>query len=481
MSDALKSSGIRTVVIEVPLAYDLPTFYSSATPMEIGLALSLGAEAYETLEGKAVALARSETHAGAVASVTADFTRQMEELQKETALQVARLKQEKLRTEETCSAVQARLSAIEAQASLSRAIVQKETKESYTDIIGAKDQQIATLQQTLDRHLEGMSGKMEALQHSITKTFSSSKEKGTYGENLIEAMLKKAFDCDIQIVSKDSQSADIRMVRGPSLEYLWECKNYTRQITTEEVEKFRRDMRIHTEVSGGFLVSLRTGIVGKNRGGDIDIEFLEDGRFIVYIGNLMAREDIVFYLQTLRPLLQVVEALSAPSKTESDIVRTLESKSALITNLLRGHAVSISKHKNSLVAHRKRNDQMFAEFQAYLMESDTQLQNVLRIAIGSEDEMAEVANEADTYLSPLVFKKERLSDLEGRTKSFIAWLITATEVREGAKIKIKDLLDQAKEKGFAEKFVRELREDMFQPVAWALRSQVIDGLRWVEV
>jgi hypothetical protein len=471
--------------LQVPESYFPSNFYINSNPKEIAIALSLGEAAFEALNGKAVALARSQTHLEAVASTTADFTKQIEVIQTERTAELKRLNQEKLRLEETCKAVQARLEVLELQQSLSRAQVQKETKESYQELLLNKEKQIENLQQTLERQMEGMAGKMEALHNSITRTFASSKEKGSFGEILIEGMLKKAFDCDIHIISKDSQTADIRMVRtGPTqaiTEYLWEVKNYTRTLTTEEVEKFRRDMRLHPEVRGGFLASLRTGIVGKSRGGDIDIEFLEDGRFIVFLSNLMSRDDVVFYLQTLRPLLQIVEEFAKPVQTESDMIRTLEMKSAIITNLLRGHASSISKHKNSLVSHQKRMDQMFSEFKAYLMESDTQLQNVLRIAVGTADESAEVERDAETYLPALVYKKERLSDLDGRLKSFTSWLITATEVREGTQIKVKDLLDQAKEKGFAEKFVRDTREELFQPVAWALRSQYILGLQWKDV
>ena len=472
---------MSSITLHVPESYIPSNFYTSSDPKEIAIALSLGEAAFEALNGKAVALARSQTHLEAVASTTADFSKQIEVIQSERTVELKRLNQEKLRLEETCKAVQARLEALEAQQSLSRAQVQKETKESYQELLLNKEKQIENLQQTLERQMEGMAGKMEALHNSITRTFASSKEKGSFGEILIEGMLKKAFDCDIHIISKDSQTADIRMSRvgvTHPIEYLWEVKNYTRTLTTEEVEKFRRDMRLHPEVRGGFLASLRTGIVGKSRGGDIDIEFLEDGRFIVFLSNLMSRDDVVFYLQTLRPLLQIVEEFAKPAPTESDVIRTLEMKSAIITNLLRGHSVSISKHKNSLVSHQKRMDQMFAEFKAYLMESDTQLQNVLRIAIGTADESAEVERDAETYLPALVYKKERLSDLDGRLKAFTSWLLTATEVREGTQIKIKDLLDQAKEKGFAEKFVRDTREELFQPVAWALRSQYILGLQW---
>lgn len=466
------------VTLTLPISYTLPSFYVNAEPKVIALALSLGAEAYESLEGRAVALARSETQAEAVEKVTGDFKQQIEELQADYKQQLKRLTQEKSRAEEASSAIQANLAILENQQSTSRTQIQKEMKESYNELLKSKEEHIATLQKTLEQQIETMSGRVELLQNSITRTFSSSKEKGTYGENFVEGMLKKAFDCEIQVVSKDSQSADIRMIRSENVQYFWEIKNYGRAITTDEVEKFRRDMLLHPEVCAGFFVSLKTGITGHNRGGDIDIELMGDGRFIVYISNLMARDDIVFYLQTLRPLLQLVEASSKPVKTDSDTVRELEMKSAIITNLLRSHSVSIAKHKNSLVSHRKRTDQMFAEFQAYLMESDTQIQNVLRIAIGTEEESEALQKDAETYLPALVFSKERLSDLEGRTKAFATWLIGTADVREGGNIKIKELVDRAKEKGFSEKFVRELREELFQGTAWAMRSQIIEGLVW---
>lgn len=268
------------------------------------------------------------------------------------------------------------------------------------------------------------------------------------------------------------------MVRGPGAEYFWEIKNYTRMVTTEEVEKFRRDLRLHPAVRGGILVSLRTGIVGHSRGGDIDVEFLEDGRAIIFLSNLLAREDVVSYLQVMRPLFQTLEISAKPVNDESAMVRALESKAALIANLLRSHATSVAKHKNSLVSHRKRMDTMFSEFQAYILESETQLQAMLRAAIGSAEESESIQRDAETYLSALVFQKERLSDLEGRSKAFVSWLLDSAEPREGSQIEIKDMIDRAKERGFGDKFVRDLREDIFQGTAWSRGSRFIMGLRW---
>jgi len=303
---------------------------------------------------------------------------------------------------------------------------------------------------------------------------ASSKEKGTLGETLMEGYLKRAYDCDIQVVSKGSETADIRMTRASGA-YFWEVKNYTRMVSTEEVNKFRRDLRLHPDVKGGILVSLRQGIVGKSRGGDIDLEFLDDGRFILFISHFMAHDDPAFYLQTLRPFFDTIEAMSKPLKDDVEAVRTLENKALLITNLLRSHAQAITKHKNSLVGHKKRTDAMFAEFSSYILEAEAQVQTVLRVAIGTDTETTEIQAETDTHLSPIVFSKERLSDYTDKTRDFVKWVLEACEIREGTQVEIKDLIEKARKSNFSEKCVRGMR-DVFQETAWAKGSRFVQGL-----
>ena len=457
----------RHIRLEVVADYNIPPLYLTADVKTVSMALTLGAEAYETLQERATAVVRSETEADMVKAVEA-----------EAQQQIRRIRQEKVRAEEACAAATARLEAMELAASGLRGQIQREIRDDVQALITSKDEQIVHLQQTLAKQMEAVTGRMDTLQSSITKTFTSSKEKGTFGEFFVEGILKKAYDCSVQTVSRDAQTADIRMLRAPDQEYFWEVKNYTRMVSSEEVEKFRRDMRLHPNIRGGFLVSLRTGIVGKTRGGDIDIEFLEDGRFMLFLTNLLAREDVVFYLQTLRPFFQVVESFGRPVASESDTVRALELKTNLITNLLRTHASSVGKHRNSLMSHKKRTDAMFAEFQSYILESESHLETLLRVALGDEEQSEDVAKETETYLPSTVFQKHCLADCEGRTKAFVSWLIGCTEAREGKQIEIKEVLDKAKGVGFAEKFVRELREEIFQPVAWAKGSRYLMGLMW---
>jgi hypothetical protein len=248
-------------------------------------------------------------------------------------------------------------------------------------------------------------------------------------------------------------------------------------VSTEEVEKLRRDLRLHPDVNGGILVSLRQGIVGKNRGGDIDLEFMEDGRFILFISNFMGHEDPVFYLQTLRPFFDLIETMTKPIKDDTEAIRNLQAKTTIMVTLLRNHYNSVNKHKNSLVGHKKRMDTMFAEFQAYVLEADANIQTILRVAMGDDNTSAEVQSETDTVLGPM-FKKRCLADYaDVKIREFVKWLLTQTETNNSAQIEIKDLIEKGKPQ-FSEKFIRGLREDVFEDASWVKGTRFINGLQW---
>lgn len=463
---------MKQICLNVPDSFQLPTFYSTQSETTVSIALALGAEAYETLYASVMDKVRRETSAEMIAEISKKYASQIEIVKSESETQVKKIREEKQRYEDALKSAKHQLELHEQSSASLHADAQAIAKATYGELITSKEKQIHRLEDLLERQLGTVCGKVESLQNSITKTFSSSKDKGTFGEFLIEGFLKKAYDCDVEIVSKEAQTADIRMTRS-EYEYFWEAKNYTRMVSSEEVEKFRRDMRLHPKVVAGCLVSLRTGIVGHSRGGDIDIEFLEDGRCILFLSNFLNRDDPVFYLQTLRPFFEILEASARPVKEDSDIVRTLQVKGALITNLLRSHITAVAKHRNSIVTHKKRIETMFTEFQGYIMEAETQLQTILRIAIGDDDTVAVASDEASTELPPL-FKKQHLSDYDTKQKEFIQWLLRTCSVEEGS-VEIKQIIELTKDK-FSEKWIRNLRE-LFQESAWSQGSRYIHGLK----
>jgi ElaB/YqjD/DUF883 family membrane-anchored ribosome-binding protein len=402
----------------------------------------------------------------------------MKDVVKEHEREIRLVHHSQKKAEEATRAAQLRIEAMEQEASNLRTRIQKEVSEGYEMMMRTKDAQIEQAKQATEKAYEVVGKKVESLQNSMTKTYASSKEKGALGETIMEALLKKAFDCSVQVVSTDPQSADIRMTRAAAA-YLWEVKNYSRLVTSDEVEKFRRDLRLHPDVKGGVLVSLRQGIVGHARGGDIDLEFLEDGRFILFVSSFLSHDDPVFYLQTLRPFFEAVESIAKPVKEEVEAVRALELKASLMTNLLRSHAGTVTRHKNSLAGHKKRTDTMFAEFQGFILEAEAQLQTVLRVALGGDTVRTEVGEDARTMLSPAVFRKDCLAEFaDDKLREFIKWLLAEVEVREGTQVEIKDLIEKGKARNFSEKFLRGLREEVFQEASWSKGSRFIQGMRW---
>jgi hypothetical protein len=101
------------------------------------------------------------------------------------------------------------------------------------------------------------------------------------------------------------------------------------------------------------------------------------------------------------------------------------------------------------------------------------------VALGDGDESEEILKDTETYLPSTIFTKERLSDCEGKTKAFIVWLTGEAVPEEGSTIELKDLLARSKICGFAEKFVRDLREEIFQPSAWVKGGRGISGMKWI--
>ena len=457
----------RQITLTIPKQFQIPPIYLESGEEQIALALTLGAEAVSYMNRQAATALQTDSQEQAVKEATREFERTSAALQ-------TRLK----KAEEAARASNLRLEAMEQEASNLRAQIHKEVAASFEALLKAKNEQVQQATDAANRAIEQVGKKVEGLQHSMTKTFASSKEKGTLGEMIMEEFLKKAYECSVEVISKEAQTADIRMIRAFAA-YFWEVKNYTRMVSKEEVEKFKRDLRLHPDVRGGILVSLRQGIVGHNKGGDVDLEFLEDGRFILYIGNFMSHDDPIFFLQTLRPFFECIEATAKPIKDDSDAIRALQMKATLITNLLRSHKDSVIKHKNSLVGHKRRMDTMFAEFQGYVLEAEAQLQTILRVAMGDETDSADALKEVTTKLDSAVFKKECIADYaEEKVREFIKWFLITTESMEGSQIEIKDLVEKGKAQ-FSDKFVRGVREEVFQEAVWGKGSRVLAGIRFI--
>jgi hypothetical protein len=123
-------------------------------------------------------------------------------------------------------------------------------------------------------------------------------------------------------------------------------------------------------------------------------------------------------------------------------------------------------------------DTMFTEFQGYVMEAEMQAQTVLRVAMGDGEQQETVQEELDHVLPPQLFKKRTVAECDERQKCFLKWFLGATIVQEGETLELKDMVTKAKAQGFSEKYVRGLREELFQEDAWPKGTRVLLGMRF---
>jgi len=177
--------------------------YLEAAEEQIALALMLGAEAVAYMNKQAGLAVQTDSQDQIIKEATREFERTSATLQ-------TKLK----RAEEAARASSLRVEAMEQEASSLRAQIHKELTTSFETLLKAKEQQIQQATDVANKAIESVGKKVEGLQNSMTKTFASSKEKGSLGEMIMEEFLKKAYECSVEVISKESQTADIRMVRA---------------------------------------------------------------------------------------------------------------------------------------------------------------------------------------------------------------------------------------------------------------------------
>ncbi len=354
-----------------------------------------------------------------------------------------------------------------------RADAKKEAREALAELLASKVDENQHLREEIQRQRDGLASQVAALSNSLTKTTNNSKKKGDVGEAILEDLLKKAFDCTIEVVAKQGHEADLMMVR-PKGSYLWEVKNYSYTVPKVELTKFYKDLEAKPDLKGGVFVSLYSPITGHARGGDIDLEFLEDGRFVLFLSRFMEREDPVFSLQTLRPLLEVIET-RMPEGGGAD----MEGRATMLKSILEAHEESLRTHYNVIQTHKRRSEVMFQEFEALVLRHDTNTKAMIRVLLGGAAVQDEIQNEATMELASAVFVPSSVGVIQvEKNRLFVKWLLGEAVAEEGAEIKIQELVSRAKTAGFSEHFVRGVKESLFTADAWPKSSKAIRGLRW---
>jgi hypothetical protein len=112
--------------------------------------------------------------------------------------------------------------------------------------------------------------------------YKNSSQKGEIAENYIEKLLNNMYkSAEIKRTTDSSKSGDFQMFRDDLVPILFEIKNYNRNVPTDEVTKFIRD--VNEQNMNGIMISITTGICNKL---NYQIDITENNNICIYIHDL---------------------------------------------------------------------------------------------------------------------------------------------------------------------------------------------------
>ena len=455
----------QEVTFQVPLSFQVPKFYEQQTPERISLALRIGAQAVENLFISIADQIREEQNSELVGQLEKKYLKKHEQTERERRA-----------LEETLDHLRTKFNLDESLKTDMRRQLMDEAKYIYKEVLDEKDKTIHLLKDQLSGLKDQLTGEVRNLNDKLGRQLGS-QEKGKAGEVSMEDLIKKAYgmsqNFDLLSVGREAQRGD-HIMDYRSIRIMWEIKNYTRPATKEEVEKLHRDMRSNPDISLAIMVSLQSGIVGHSKAGDIDLEILEDGRIIVYITNLFRRDDPVIYIQSLRPILDLVDSKKDKTAlTTTEEIESLRFKVKIVHHILLKHQKTLSTLHNSVVQQKKKMDQMNSEFLALLREAESECKNSIQELLANEETSAE--NSLDT-LNPELFTKTTLVDLTKTQKVFVEWLQEICVEDPEGEIESKKFQEALKQTLKTEREMKEAR-DLLQESVWPKGGKKIRGFR----
>ena len=124
--------------------------------------------------------------------------------------------------------------------------------------------------------------------------------KGQAGEEFTQHELNRRFPtAEIEDTHKQPGRGDF-ILRENDFTMLIETKNYKKNVTKPEIEKFYRDMAINNDIQCGLFLSLKSGICNRD---DLHLEVI-DGKPIIFVHNCLKNmENIDFAVRIFKLIL----------------------------------------------------------------------------------------------------------------------------------------------------------------------------------
>jgi ribosome recycling factor len=170
------------------------------------------------------------------------------------------------------------------------------------------EQAVILKEEALQFREDKISQREQELQTLIQRNASSS-YRGQDGETYFQSLAEEKMKWTLIDTSKIPHSCDYSSTIH-NINVLFEMKNYTSDIRTDEVTKFLRDMKEHSDVPVGVFISLNTRITGKDKDKPISIEWINDSQCAVYIQTFKELDEI----HTLSLIDQIIKLSATYNK-----------------------------------------------------------------------------------------------------------------------------------------------------------------------
>ena len=237
-------------------------------------------------------------------------------------------------------------------------------------------------------------------------------EKGKQGEKEFEELCAQYTSWGPLVnTSKEEAATDRRcVIRDCST--MFEVKKYKNTIPTAELNKFRRDMKEHTEAPLGVFISLHTEMSNK-RGKYIDTEWTDNSQLLVYVSSFYTHSvpDTLDFIDSCATIAMAVYRAAKSKSQDSDSIG-LQSRIELAKLSVSKELERVTECIDSLTRNKKDMvtmiERQFVDSRLQMSLMKTGLAEMLQVLLGKHEESASVSvSEVSNPTSVDTEKKKR--------------------------------------------------------------------------
>jgi hypothetical protein len=243
-------------------------------------------------------------------------------------------------------------------------------------------------------------------------TASASVEIGKQGEMKFEDMVEKYTKWGpLQNTSKLNHHGD-RACRIRGCEAMFEVKEYSNDVPSKEVDKFKRDMEEHPDFHLGVFASMNTNI-SKKAGNYVNMEWTSRSQLLIYINRLQSHslEDIFGFLDICIDIALRMNKMAHERPEDSETCILQQEKINRCKDVAEREIKRISDFMNTMSINKNTLLQTitkhYDENRIFMKQVGQSLKETLEILSGKSQEVLAEAEEVAGATSPTAQKKSR--------------------------------------------------------------------------